>query len=94
MDKDLRRKDDEQLEELEKRFDRHLEIYSQNGKELSRLAEAVENHIEAHKDMVEKVNEMYAIFNDGKVGTKIIKWTFRLLVGIGSAVLIYKGIVK
>jgi len=42
MDSERRRKDDELVQDLEKRFDRHLEIYANNGKEMARLAGAVE----------------------------------------------------
>lgn len=35
MEELLRRKDDKQIEDLTSRFDRHLEIYAQNGKELA-----------------------------------------------------------
>lgn len=41
LDKELRRMDDERMDRLESRFDRHLEIYSQNGKELAALKNAV-----------------------------------------------------
>lgn len=37
MNEEMRRQDDKALENLQHRFDRHLEIYAQNGKELAGL---------------------------------------------------------
>ena len=83
---------DERIDDVDNRLDRHLEIYANNGKEMARLAQAIEAHIKSQDNVEIKVNEMYKIFNDGKIGTKIVKWVFRVLIAIGSAVIIYKGI--
>ena len=37
MNEEMRRKDDNEIKEMRNRFDRHLEIYAQNGKELAGL---------------------------------------------------------
>jgi len=41
MNDELRRQDDSEIREMRNRFDRHLEIYAQNGKELSALKSEV-----------------------------------------------------
>ena len=83
---------DERIDDVDNRLDRHLEIYANNGKEMARLAQAIEAHIKSQDNVEKRVNEMYEVFNDGKIGTKIVKWVFRVLIAIGSAVIVYKGI--
>jgi len=94
MDEALRRKDDEMVEDLEKRFDRHLEIYANNGKEMARLAAAVERMEERANVRDEKVNEMFEVYQQFKFGKKGIFWLIGTLTFLGGAFLTAKQIMK
>ena len=105
MNDDLRRQDDEKIEELEQRFDRHLEIYANNGKEMARLAVAVENmhdtiinHTNEEDKTKKQVDEMYIWFSGLMVSTRwgdsFIKYIFAIIIGTGSLILLYKQIIK
>lgn len=83
-----------QIKDVDSRLDKHLEIYANNGKELARLGNLLEQHMADHKDTEKKVQEMYDVFIDGRGGVKVIKILFGILVAIGSAILMVKGIFK
>lgn len=75
---------DQQVELLTKRFDKHLEIYANNGKESQRVADNLEA-------LIQQNNEMYTLFSTFKGGWTVSKWVFGLFVAVGSAwVLIQK----
>jgi hypothetical protein len=82
------------IEKLEEEFDEFKEAYTKNGKELVRMATVLEAHLKIHEDMIAKVDAMYAVFNDGKVGTKIIKWIFGVMMAIGGLALLVKNLIK
>jgi len=86
----------ERQEQHEARFHRHLEIYANNGKELKELKEIIMEIIPMFKENTKQTKEMYDIFSGlattGKWSTRIIKWTFGLLIGVGSLILMYKAL--
>lgn len=98
MNKKLRRQDDEQIMELEKRFDKHLEIYASNGREMARLAIAVENLSKEmgtekikDKEWQEIIEKKLEPLTDG---AKSIKWIFGVLIAIGTLIIMFKQIFK
>lgn len=94
MEQELRRQDDEMIYDLEKRFDRHLEIYANNGKEMARLATAIEI---MHKSVEERnkiVDEMFDVYQSFKFGKKGIFWFIGTFTFIGGALLMAKQIWK
>ncbi len=94
MDSERRRKDDELVQDLEKRFDRHLEIYANNGKEMARLAGAVERMEERANLRDERVSEMFEVYQQFKFGKKGIIWIIGTLTFLGGAYLMTKQIIK
>lgn len=98
MDTELRRKDDEMVEDLEKRFDRHLEIYANNGKEMARLASVIEAMQLYSTERNKKVDEMYITYQEFMMGKKGIIWliggSFAIFMALGSAYLMIKNIIK
>lgn len=98
----------EQCKDIETKIDRHLEVYAENGKELKRLAMAVEfmaQQSEKRERRAEerdrKVDEIFAAYQDFKFGKrgvtllfKITAWLFGILTAIGGAILMVKGILK
>ena len=89
MDKELK-KEIESLEasdrRMEESFTRHLEIYAQNGKEMARLAQAVENLTEAFKEYKESNKEVLK-------WAKNMKWGQKTIVGLVGIVGTIVGIV-
>lgn len=69
----------EKVDEYHKRFDRHVEIYSTNGKEMKRLADAVGS-------MHSQVDEMYEPYRDAKGVARSIKWGVGILLGLASVI--------
>lgn len=98
MNNDLRRQDDEMIYDLEKRLDRHLEIYANNGKEMARLAIAVETMAQNDKERDVKVDEMFIAYQEFKNGRKAIVWLigglFSIFMTVGGAILMAKQILK
>lgn len=98
MDKERRRQDDEMVYDLEKRFDRHLEIYAENNKEMHRLANIVEQMVERSQVRDKAVDEMHKTYQEFMLGRRGIIWatagTFALFMAIGSAILMVKNILK
>lgn len=94
----MRRQDDEMMYDLEKRFDRHLEIYASNGKEMARLAMVVERMEERSHKRDKQVNEMFDVYKDFKSGKKVIVWfvggAFALFMSVGGAYLMAKNILR
>lgn len=90
MEKDL----EHELDKIEGRLDRHLEIYAQNGKESKRVADALERLIEHSKERDAKVDEMYEVFTSTIAVSKFLKVSAVFLVSCGSAYLMAKSILK
>lgn len=44
-------------------------------------------------EMVEKVEEMYKVFNNGTFLVSVIKWGFGLLLAVGGGYLMFKQII-
>ena len=80
--------------DLEKRFDRHLEIYANNGKEMSRLAAAVERMEERSDKRDERVDEMFEVYQQFKFGRKGLLWLIGTFTILGGAFLMAKSIIK
>lgn len=72
---------------IDDRLDKHLEIYSNNGKESKRVADNLEILITQHK-------EMYDIFQTLKGGKTTIRWVIGTLMFLGGAYLMVKQIIK
>lgn len=89
---------DNKVDELEVRFDKHLDIYANNGKEAARLAAAVERLIERSVDRDKRTDEMYEWFQKITIGKSAIVWvvvsTFGIVTAIGTVVLMIKNILK
>ena len=85
---------EDELNKIEGRLDRHLEIYAQNGKESKRVADALERLIEHSKERDERVDEMYEFFSGGHVVTRVAKFTGTFIMAIGGAYLMFKSILK
>ena len=85
---------EEELNKIEGRLDRHLEIYAENGKESKRVADALERLIEHSKERDAKVDEMYEFFSGGLVVSRVAKFTGTLIVATGGAYLMFKSILK
>ena len=68
-----------------KRLDRHIEVYENNGKELARLATAVE-------EMHGKQDAMYKVYQGFNWSTKAIMWVLGLVATIFGIVLTIKQI--
>ena len=101
MNSNLRRQDDKLLRDLEKRFDRHLEIYSKNGHELARLAEAVENltttfnsHVATAKESDDKMKPVVEWFSNINFFKSAIMWIFGFIIAFGGTYAVVKGLFK
>ena len=82
------------VKHLEDRFDGHLAIYANNGKESARVASALER-IERHSfERDKKVDEMFDTYNSFKVGKVGIAWLFGIFMAVGSAILMVKEILR
>lgn len=98
MDKEMRRKDDALLRDLERRFDRHLEIYAKNGHELARLAEAVENltisfnnHVAASVEYERGMRPLIEWFSNINFFKSAIMWIFGFIIALGGTYAVIKG---
>jgi len=67
--------------------------------ELQKFRESFEMLLEHSKDrdikvdaMVQKVEEMYKVFNNGTFLVSVVKWFFGLLLAVGGAYLMFKSI--
>jgi len=67
--------------------------------ELQKLRQSFEMLLEHSRDrdqkvdaMVEKVEEMYKVFNNGTFLVSVIKWGFGLLLAVGGGYLMFKQI--
>lgn len=94
MDKNLRRIDDAKIEELESRFDRHLEIYAKNGKELTKLGVLIQSLIDKFDDHLKQDIEWKEKARPLMDGYKSIRWAFYFVMAVGSLVLLIKQILK
>lgn len=90
MEKDL----EHELDKIEGKLDRHLEIYATNGKESRRVADALEKLIEHSKERDAKVDEMYEFFSGGQVITRVAKFSGTFIVACGGAYLMFKSIMN
>lgn len=94
MDTNLRRQDDKKIEELENRFDEHLRIYADNGRELARLATAMELHIKEHDEFKIKLEPMIKFYEGAGFTQKAVMYLLALLTAIGGLYLLIKQIFK
>ena len=90
---------DEQLDGLEARFSNHLEIYANNGKELSRLGDLIDSHIMEQKKMMEDLSHIIEFYRSFKATSKMTQITFKgimktigILLITGSLYLMVKTI--
>ena len=82
------------VKHLEDRFDGHLAIYANNGKESARVASALER-IERHSfERDKKVDEMFDAYQGFKIGKMGITWLFGLFMAVGGGILLVKEIMK
>ena len=84
---------DKEIHEIDTRLNRHLEIYANNGKELKRLGDLVENLIDnlskLSQDFGEfrKENDPYlGVLKDIGAGKRILKWGLAGLVGLAAGI--------
>lgn len=85
-------------EEHDARFNRHLEIYANNGKELKELTGVIYRIVPMFEENTKQTKEMYEIFNGisttSKWTTKIVKWIVGILLGVGSLIIMWNNIIK
>lgn len=97
MQEEIKKLHDRQ-EVHEKMFHRHLEIYANNGKELKELKEIIVEIVPMFKENTAQTKQMYEIFNGisttGKWTSIFAKWTFGLLIGIGSLIIMFHNLFK
>lgn len=91
----------EELKALDQRLDKYVdmqlafaEMCNKSIIESARVATALERLEEHSKCRDTKIDEMYTVFHDGKVATRIAKWAFALMIALGGAVLLVKQIIK
>ena len=94
MNEELRRKDDEKIEELESRFDRFQEAYIKNGKELARLSGLIEIHIKNHDEFKDKIEPMIKFYEGMTFTQRVVMYMLALLASIGGLYIIIKQIFK
>ena len=101
MNNNLRRQDDEMIRDLDKRLDRHIEIYQNNGKELARLSEAVEhltvvfnNHIITSEEHEKKMQPVIEWFSNITFFKTAIMWLLGFTIALGAAYAVIKGFFK
>lgn len=75
-----------QLVDLGKRFDEHVQIYAENGKESKRLADTVEGFGEMMVDRNKKIDEMWEAFAKARTGRDIFIGFFKFFALIGAGV--------
>ena len=98
MDTKLRRLDDQQIQDLETRFDRHLEIYANNGKELQGVKDELKNlvlivqqHITTHEEDFKELKSQIKPFTDLSTAGRI---TWKIVLGIGILLGIFYSLTK
>lgn len=82
------------VKQLENRFDNHLLVYSENGKESARVARVLERMEEHSKERDKKVDEMFDAYQGFKIGKMGITWLFGLFMAVGGGILLVKEIMK
>lgn len=80
------------VDELEGRFDSHLQVYANNGKESARVAAVLERLEIRSKERDEKVDEMFKVYQSFKFGKMGITWAFGICMAVGSAFLLIKNL--
>jgi len=73
--------------EFQKRFNRHMEVYAENGKELARLGNLLEAHINDTKEMV-------SFFKGMNFTKKLLMWLLGAFAGVGTTILMIREIWK
>ena len=84
----------ERCNDIDKKLNEHISIYMQNGKELARLALAVEFMTQRAEKRDAKVDEMFAVYQEFKFGRKGLVWLFGIFTAVGAAILMVKGILR
>lgn len=82
------------LKELDKKLDKHLEIYANNGYESKRVADALERLIAHSQERDIRVDEMYEFFSSGKLISRVAKFSGTFIVACAGAWLMFKQIIK
>lgn len=86
------------LEEYQVKFDRHLEIYANNGKELKTLTDTILKIVPMFEENTKQTKEMYDVFSGiattSKWTSKIVKWVVGIFLGIGSLIIMWNNINK
>jgi len=76
------------------RFDHHLEIYARNGKELARLANAVDNLTKTINSHIEQTKPMMQWFEGMSFMKKAFMWILGLFASIGGLILLIRELWK
>ena len=84
----------EQCEHINNKLNKHIISYQENGRELKRLALAVEFMTQRAEKRDAKVDEMFAVYQEFKFGRKGLVWLFGIFTAVGAAILMVKGILK
>lgn len=92
-----KREDDERMNEFEARLieqsqslNRHLEIYAQNGKEMQRMGDLIENQL---LPRMKNVDELYELLTAGKTLRSTLKVVVIIILTTGSLIAAY-GVIK
>lgn len=84
----------EQYDHINNKLNKHIITYQENGRELKRLALAVEFMTQRAEKRDAKVDEMFAVYQEFKFGRKGLVWLFGIFTAMGAAILMVKGILK
>lgn len=80
--------------EFQKRFDRHMEIYAQNGRELAALKEIVHELSRDVKKHVVETEKMIKFFNGMSFMQKAAMWILGVIAAVGTAFILLRDIFK
>lgn len=73
-------------------IEQHLRQEITMQEELKRLNSILETLLVHSKERDEKVDEMYAVYNNGTFLVSVVKWGFGTLLAVGGAYMMIKSI--
>ena len=83
---------DEQLDGLEGRFSHHLEMYANNNKELERLGNLIDKHIENQTELMKSLSPIVNFYRTFEATSRFTKITFRGAMKIAGVFMALGGL--
>lgn len=83
-----------EIRQIDARLDAHIEAYAKNGRELVRLSNIIEKHIEMDVKQWNKMEPIINYWNGFKFGRKFIIGSIGFFSAIGGAILLWREINK